>query len=134
MTLYMLDTDTVSQFVRGGAPALDARVVSVARKDLCISAVTRAELLFGLRLKPGAVRLAQLIEQFFQRVQSLPWDDAAAHHYAAIAADLHRTGTPIGGMDTMIAGHASALGAVLVSVNTRHFTRVTELRVENWCA
>jgi tRNA(fMet)-specific endonuclease VapC len=46
--------------------------------------------------------------------------------------ELHRAGTPIGSMDTMIAGHAIALGSVLVTNNERHFSRVTGLKVENW--
>lgn len=132
MPLYMLDTDTVSYLVRGKTPALDARVAAVSPKHLCISAVTRGELLYGLELKGGAHRLVQLVDQFLLRVQCLPWDDAAATHFASIAAGLHRSGTPIGSMDAMIAGHALATGAVLVTNNVRHFSRVDGLTVENW--
>ena len=132
MPLYMLDTDTVSYLVRGKTPTLDAHVASVPKKQLCISAVTRGELLYGLRLKDGAHRLAQLIDQFLLRVQCLPWDEAAATHFASIAADLHKAGTQIGSMDAMIAGHAMATGAVLVTNNARHFSRVAGLTVENW--
>jgi tRNA(fMet)-specific endonuclease VapC len=132
MPMYMLDTDTVSYLLRGHAPTLDARVASVLPSQLSISAVTRGELLYGLRLKAGSHRFAQLIEQFLLRVQCLPWDEAAATHFASIAADLHRAGTQIGNMDAMIAGHAMATGAVLVTNNTRHFSRVTGLTVENW--
>jgi tRNA(fMet)-specific endonuclease VapC len=133
MPLYMLDTDTVSYLVRGKTPSLDARVTTLRAKHLCISAVTRGELLYGLQLKEGAHRLTQLIDQFLLRVQCLPWDEAAATRFASIAADLHKTGTQIGSMDAMIAGHASATGAVLVTNNTRHFARVSGLIMENWC-
>ena len=132
MPLYMLDTDTVSYLVRGKTPALDVRVAAASPKHLCISAVTRGELLYGLKLKDGAHRLAQLVDQFLLRVQCLPWDEAAATHFASIAADLHKAGTPIGSMDAMIAGHAVASGAVLVTNNARHFSRVAGLTVENW--
>ena len=132
MALYMLDTDTVSYLVRGKTPALDARVAKVPAKHLYISAVTRGELLYGLALMDGAHRLAQLIDQFLLRVQCLPWDEAAATHFASIAAELHRAGTQIGSMDAMIAGHAMARGAVLVTNNARHFSRVAGLMVENW--
>jgi tRNA(fMet)-specific endonuclease VapC len=132
MRLYMLDTDSVSYLVRGKAPALDAHVASVSPKYLCISAVTRGELLYGLKLKDGAQRLARLIDQFLLRVQCLPWDEVAATHFASIAAELHKAGTRIGSMDAMIAGHAMATGAVLVTNNARHFSRVTGLTVENW--
>ncbi len=133
MPLYMLDTDSASYLIRGKQPALDARIATVAPKHLCISAVTRGELLYGLNLKDGAQRLAQLIDQFLLRVRCLPWDEAAATQFAAIAAKLHKASTPIGSMDAMIAGHAVATGAVLVTNNARHFARVAGLKVENWC-
>jgi tRNA(fMet)-specific endonuclease VapC len=62
----------------------------------------------------------------------LPWNAAAATHFAAVAAALHRAGTPIGIMDTMIAGHAIARASVLVTNNERHFSQVNGLKVENW--
>jgi tRNA(fMet)-specific endonuclease VapC len=132
MPLYMLDTDVVSYLVRGKTPALDARVAAVPARQLCISAVTRGELLYGLQLKGGAHRLAQLIDQVLLRVQCLPWDEAAATHFATIAAELHKAGTPVGSMDAMIAGHAMAADAVLVTNNARHFSRVSGLKFENW--
>ena len=132
MALYMLDTDTASYLIRGRAPELDRRVEKVTPRLLCISAVTRGELLYGVYIKAGAHRLARLVDLFLQRVPCLPWDDAAATHFAAIAAALHTAGTPIGSMDAMIAGHARAAGAVLVTNNDRHFGRVAELTVENW--
>ena len=132
MPLYMLDTDTVSHLLRGKSPALDARVASVPPGQLCISAVTRGELLYGLKLKDGAHRLARVVEQFLSRVPCLAWDDAAATQFAHIAAELHRAGTPIGSMDAILAGHAIATGAVFVTHNGRHFNRVPELTVEDW--
>jgi len=128
----MLDTDTVSDLVRRKTPAPAVRVAAASPEHLCISAVTRGELLYGLKLKGGAHRLAQLVDQFLLRVQCLPWDEAAATHFASIAADLHKAGTPIGSMDAMIAGHALAAGAVLVTNKARHFSRVAGLTVENW--
>src|SRR6476661_5916610 len=130
--LYMLDTDTVSYLVRGNSAALDAKIASVPMRRLCISAVTRGELLFGLKLKDGAHRLTQLVEHFLRRVQCLSWDENAATHFAAVAAELHRAGTPIGSMDAMIAGHALAREAVLVTNNGKHFKRVAALKIENW--
>jgi tRNA(fMet)-specific endonuclease VapC len=132
MPLYMLDTDTVSYLVRGKTPALDARIGAVPPEQVCISAVTRGELLYGLKLKDGAHRLAQVVEQFLSRVRCLPWDEAAATQFATVAADLQKAGTPIGSMDAMIAGHAIAAGAVFVTNNGRHFDRVAGLNVENW--
>jgi tRNA(fMet)-specific endonuclease VapC len=133
MPAYMLATDTASYLIRGDSPALDARVAALTKKQLCISAVTRSELLYGVKLKPGATRLAALVDQFLLRVPCLTWDETAATHFATIAADLHKAGKQIGSMDAMIAGHAMAAGVVLVTNNTRHFSRVKGLIVENWC-
>ena len=133
MQLYMLDTDSVSFFLRGRTPALDERMAKVSPKHVCISAVTWGELLYGVKLKEDAHRLAHLIDQFRLRVRCLAWDEATATQFASIAAQLHKAGTPIGSMDAMIAAHAMATGAVLISNNTRHFSRVSGLRVENWC-
>ncbi len=133
MRLFMLDTDTSSYLIRGRTPALDAKVAAVAHKQLCISAVTRGELLYGVRLKDGAHQLVRLVDEFLLRVRSLPWDDEAAAHFAVVAAALHRSGQPIGAMDAMIAGHALAVDAVLVTNNARHFGRVDGLTIENWC-
>jgi tRNA(fMet)-specific endonuclease VapC len=132
MARYMLDTDTATYIIRGKMPALDERIASVASEELCISAVTRGELLYGIKLKVGASRLSRLVDQFLERVSCLPWDAAAATHFAIVAVELHRAGTPIGSMDTMIAGHAIALGSFLVTNNERHFSRVTGLKMENW--
>ena len=132
MRLFMLDTDTVRYLIRGKSAALDAHVAGTAPKRLCISAVTRGELLYGVQLKPGAHKLAQLVDQVLTRLVCLPWDTAAAAHFAEVAAALHLGGLPIGSMDAMIAGHAKAVGAVLITNNTRHFSRVAGLVVENW--
>ena len=111
---------------------LDARVSRVPPGQICISAVTRGELLYGLKLKEGAVRLAKVVEQFLSRVDCLSWDAAAATQFASVASVLHKAGMQIGSMDAMIAGHALAVGAVLVTNNGRHFARVPGLTVENW--
>jgi tRNA(fMet)-specific endonuclease VapC len=132
MALYMLDTDSVSYLLKGSHPKLDAKVASTPPNQLCISAVTKGELMYGLNLKQGAHRLAKVIDQFLIRIQCLPWDERCATSFAEIAAQLHLSGTQIGSMDAMIAGHALALDAVLVTNNKRHFSRISALRVESW--
>jgi tRNA(fMet)-specific endonuclease VapC len=130
--LYMLDTDTASHALRGRTPELDDRLGRLPRGAVCISAITRGELLYGLALKDGATTLARVIDAFLAGVTCLPWDESAATQFATVAAAMHRAGTPIGTMDTLIAGHAKAVGAVLVTRNTRHFKRIAELRSEDW--
>ena len=133
-SIYMLDTDTASYLIRGQSTALDTRIEATAPEQICISAVTRGELLYGLRIKQGAHRLEKIVDQFLARVRSLAWGDGAATHFAAVASAMHIAGTPIGTMDAMIAGHALAEGAILVTNNVRHFSRVAGLDIENWSA
>jgi predicted nucleic acid-binding protein len=230
MALYMLSTDVATCLIRGESRTLDARVASVSSEELCISAVTRGELLLGvsrqalqatavgrvtperrkrtyvpqgksrdaikkggevdassmddsalealrktahnvlaaltpedakalrarfaltrssvhtpeivgsefeatlerLRSKAPVDSLSGVVDQFLTRVPCLPWDATAATHFAAVAHDLHRIGAPMGTADTMIAGHAIAVGAVLVTGGEQGFLRVAGLKTENW--
>ena len=127
----MLDTDTASYIIKGTAPAIDARLRLLTVKQVCISAITRAELRFGVRLS-GASRLAAEVERFLSGVHTLPWDETAADQFAEVRAGLEQMGTPIGIMDTMIAAHAKAIGAILVTNNVKHFRLVKGLPIENW--
>jgi len=237
MALYMLATEIAVCLIRGTSRALDGRIESVSREELCISAVTRGELLCGLSLQtlqtmsdepaqenkpseqvadpPAAARrrrrshvrlptekqavassidqatldslrrtthsalarltppeakalrerfgldsnadhtleevsrrfnitrerirhmeqaqhLLRVVDQFLVRVSCLPWDAHAATHFATVAVELHRVGTPVSTTDTMIAGHAIATGAVLVTNNEHRFSSVRGLKTENW--
>jgi tRNA(fMet)-specific endonuclease VapC len=133
MALYMLDTDTASYLIKGTHPELDRHIAQLPPTEICISAVTRGELLFGLRRRrDSASCLTQLIENFLSAVRCLAWDDKAAGQFGVIGASLEHSGTPIGTLDTMIASHALAVDATLVTNNTRHFFRVVGLRIDNW--
>lgn len=186
MALYMLSTDVAVCLIRGTSAVLDGRIESASSEDLCISAVTRGELLCGLslptkadkalvgmdmeslrrtthavlakltpsdakalrkrfridseqvdvthgRLHPEQTQpLSRVVDQFLARVSCLPWDAAAATHFATVAVELHRVGTPVGTTDAMIAGHAIAVGAVLVTANEDRFSSVRGLKAENW--
>jgi tRNA(fMet)-specific endonuclease VapC len=130
--LFMLDTDTSSYVIRGNAPNIDARLRNLDVLQVCISAITRAELRFGVRRLRGATRLAAEVENFLSGVHTLSWDEVAADQFAEIRAHLERAGTPIGTMDTMIAAHAKSLNAVLVTNNVKHFGKVKGLAVASW--
>lgn len=129
MTLYMLDTNIASAALRGD---IDDRMQQLLPGTWCISAVTRSELRFGLELKPGATRLARVVEAFLAVAEVAPWHTAAADAHGRLRAAMQLKGTPIGVFDEMIAGHALALGAVVVTDNTRDFARVPGLVLENW--
>jgi len=132
MLRYMLDTDICSYLIRGGVPSLDAKVVKRPTASLCMSEVTRAELLFGVERKGRPAKLATLVGRFLQQVPSLPWDDDAALVYAQVRAGMERAGKLIGNLDMLIAAHALAAELVLVTNNEREFKRVPGLGVENW--
>ena len=130
--LYLLDTDTCGYAIRGASALLDAALVAASPGSLAVSAVTRAELVFGLEKRGNPPALARAVHGFLDRLAVLPWDTAAADHFAQLRARLERAGTPIGIFDTMIAGHALSLAATLVSNNSKHFQKVKGLKVENW--
>ena len=131
MTLYMLDTDAASEALRGH-PRVDARLRTLAPGQWCISAVTCSEMRYGVARRPEAVRLHKLVNEFLHIVPVLPWDAEAANRHGVLRADLRARGTPIGDFDEMIAAHALATGAVMVTDNTQQFKRVAGLVLENW--
>ncbi|MFT4243428.1 MAG: type II toxin-antitoxin system VapC family toxin [Acidovorax sp.] len=132
-TLFLLDTNVVSYFLRRASPVLEQRVSHALRAQNCaISVLTRAELRFGqCGMEPGDKRRA-LIDAFLLRLPCLPWGQEAADRYGVLKDNLRRAGTPIGELDTQIAAHALADGLTLVTHNTRHFVQVQGLRLEDW--
>lgn len=95
-----------------------------------ISAVTYCEMLRGAVGTPYETRG----REFVARLSVLPWSDAAAEEAARVWRGLKERGTPIGGNDTMIAGHALAEACVLVTNNTREFARVPGLKLQDWAS
>jgi tRNA(fMet)-specific endonuclease VapC len=126
----MLDTDISSYVIRRRPPVIAERFERHA-EQLCVSVMTAAELRFGA-VKAGRADLARLVEAYLARVTILDWPESATLHYARIRAKLESRGTPIGNMDLLIACHAVAEQATLVTNNLRHFAGVPELKVEQW--
>jgi tRNA(fMet)-specific endonuclease VapC len=131
MTRYLLDTNIASCIIKGNSPSVDRHLVNIPMAQLSISAVTEGELRFGAARLPHAKRLHEMIEDFFLRVAVLPWDSDAAQQYGQLRAALEREGQPTGNLDTMIAAHALALGAVLVT-NDHAFGRIKKLKLVDW--
>jgi tRNA(fMet)-specific endonuclease VapC len=131
--IYMLDTDTASYFIKGRHPAVGAKVEALLPSTLCISVVTRAELVYGLKRLPASNRLQLSARRFLKMVRVLPWDVAASDWYADIRHHLTTSGKSIGDRDIMIAAHAISQDAVLVTNNLRHYQRIkAPLMLENW--
>jgi tRNA(fMet)-specific endonuclease VapC len=127
---FMLDTDTVSYVLRGIG---DASRKLLARKpsEVCISAITLAELRFGAE-KRRSKKLHSVIESFVSGVSVAPFDAAAAAYFGRVRAGLESRGRPIGVLDAMIGAHAISLGLVLVTNNAKHYSGVPGLRTDNW--
>jgi tRNA(fMet)-specific endonuclease VapC len=126
----MLDTDTVSWALRGQG-GVARRVLEHRPSQLCISAITLAELRFGADAK-GSRRLHGIIDTFTATVGVLPLDRAAADGFGRVATALSKRGEPIGTFDTLIAAHALSVDLTLVTNNTKHFRRVAGLKTANW--
>ena len=130
----MLDTDTARYIIKERPPEVAEHLASIPPADICVSAITQAELRYGLKRLPAGHRLQLGVSRFLGAVHVLPWDAVAADAYADIRHLLETTGQPIGEMDMMIAAHALAAGAVLVTNNVRRFERLPSLALVNWSA
>ncbi len=133
-TVYMLDTDTCIFLMRGESPTLAARVQSVPLEQQVMSAMTFAELSYGVQASAAGQRKQNqaVLDQLVRHLAVLDWPQEAALHYAEIRVDLKKRGAQLGAADLMIAAHARALGAAVVTNNTKDFGRVKGLQVENW--
>jgi tRNA(fMet)-specific endonuclease VapC len=100
--------------------------------DICMSVITKAELLYGVEVSPRRSQDAAALAAFLPYVDALDFDDDAALHYAEIRAHLKERGGLIGANDLFIAAHARARHLVLVTNNVAEFERVKDLRIENW--
>jgi len=132
MTRYMLDTDTCSYIMKRSSPAVLKRLRTVPVAEVCISVITKSELLYGVEVSPRRTQDAAALQAFLPYVQVLEFPDDAATHYAQIRADLKKRGQIIGANDLFIAAHARSLGLRLVTNNTAEFGRVKGLTLGNW--
>ena len=131
---WLLDTCTLSDAIRNpqGRVAERLKALSASHPEqLVTSVIVQCELLFGAN-KVASNSLADKIDTLLQFIPPLPLDANVAAHYATLRAKLERAGTPIGPNDMLIAAHALAHNATLITDNEAKFRRVTGLRVENW--
>lgn len=127
---YMLDTNIVSEMIRNPAGRAAQRARAAA-ESICTSVIVAAELRYGCA-KKGSPRLLRRVEEFLSEVPVLPFDVSADGEYGGIRAELEAAGRPIGSNDLLIAAHARALAATVVTANVGEFRRVPGLNVENW--
>ena len=132
MASYMLDTDISSYIMKRSHDALLKRLRRTPVHDVCISVITKAELMYGVEVSSHRSQNQAAVDAYLRQVEVLEYPIEAALHYAQIRASLKAKGKMIGANDLLIAAHARSLGLTLVTNNTREFGRVTGLKVENW--
>lgn len=129
---YMLDTNTASYIIKGEPAVIRERLLNVPMANVCVSAITEAELLRGVARKPEAERLPVVVKEFLLRVEILPWDSDAADVYAQLRTACENEGKPLGAMDMLIAAHSVAVGAVLITNDKAFYNVEHHLLLEDW--
>ncbi|SCX24394.1 MULTISPECIES: type II toxin-antitoxin system VapC family toxin [Agrobacterium] len=128
---YLLDTNIVSDMMNNPQGKVFQRVAEIGEDGVFTSIIVASEVRFGIE-KRQSKKLANRFADVFGVLGVEKYDVRADEHYAVIRSRLEEMGTPIGQMDMLIAAHALALDAVVVTDNEREFSRVPGLRVENW--
>jgi tRNA(fMet)-specific endonuclease VapC len=127
----MLDTNIIFDLIRNPNGKAAKRIAKVGEDSICTSVIVAAELRYGCA-KSGSKRLLKAVEDVLGEIEVLPFDVPADTEYGGIRSELEAAGTPIGGNDLLIAAHAHAAGATMVTANVDEFKRVRGLNVENW--
>jgi tRNA(fMet)-specific endonuclease VapC len=129
---FMLDTDSCIALIKQKPAPVLRRLTSLSPGEAGISAVTLAELRYGVAKSGRREKNALALDEFLLPLEVADFDEPAAEAYGLVRATLEKLGTPIGPLDTQIGAHALSLGATLVSHNTREFRRIPGLTVVDW--
>jgi tRNA(fMet)-specific endonuclease VapC len=127
----MLDTNIISDLIKNPQGKAAKRIAKIGDDNICTSIIVAAELRYGCA-KSGSERLLKAVEDLLGEIAVLPFDVPADNEYGGIRAALEAAGKPIGSNDLLIAAHAAATGATIVTANVDEFKRIRGLKVENW--
>ncbi|MCF6318909.1 MAG: type II toxin-antitoxin system VapC family toxin [Proteobacteria bacterium] len=134
--MFLLDTNVCIHLLNGTKPQIIDEFKKATPAQIILCGVVKAELLYGARNSMKVEDNLQLLNRFFAPLNSLPFDDTSAEEYGKIRADLSRQGQPIGRLigpnDLLIASIAKAFDVILVTNNTREFSRISGLRLVDW--
>ncbi|MBS3029206.1 MAG: type II toxin-antitoxin system VapC family toxin [Dolichospermum sp. DET50] len=130
--LYLIDTNVCVMYLNGRSTSISDRILSLPTKDIAVCSVVKAELFYGAMKSNNLSRTLQRQKAFLDHYESLPFNDQSASIFGNIRAQLTAQGTPIGAYDLQIAAIALANNLILVTHNTREFSRVLELQLEDW--
>ena len=129
----MLDTNIISDLIRNPQGRAAKRIAKVGEDNICTSIIVAAELRYGCA-RSGSKRLLKAVEDLLGEINVLPFDVPADAEYGGIRSELEAAGKPIGSSDLLIAAHAYATGATIVTTNAGEFRRIRGLNVANWIA
>ena len=129
---YMLDTNICIYAIKHKPEQVLQRLLAHDPAEVCISSVTYAELIHGVEKSRAGEKNRLALALLLANIEIMNFDAAAAESYGKIRADLEKQGTPIGPLDMMIAGHAMSLDYTVVTNNIKEFSRVKDLKLENW--
>jgi tRNA(fMet)-specific endonuclease VapC len=129
---FMLDTNICIYLIKQKPPEVLKHFQRHAVGDIGISAITLAELRYGVSKSMHVEKNRQALEEFVLPLEIVDFDERAAEDYGSVRADLEKAGKPIGAMDMLIGAHARTLGATLVTNNTKEFRQIRRLKVIDW--
>ncbi len=129
---YMLDTNICIYAIKHKPEKVFQKLQEVEPEDVCVSSVTYAELVHGVEKSAVVEKNRLALYMLLANIEILDFNVDAADCYGKIRADLEKKGTPIGPLDMMIAGHAQSLGYTVVTNNVKEFSRVSNLKIDNW--
>lgn len=130
--MYLLDTNACIRVLNGQSASVVERLRRQTPHEICLCSIVKAELIYGAHRSARPAENMRLLGRFFEPYESLPFDDRCAEAYGRIRNELERSGMIIGPNDLIIAATAVAHRLTLVTANTREFSRVINLEIENW--
>jgi tRNA(fMet)-specific endonuclease VapC len=129
---YLLDTNTCIRYINGRSQAILAKLPTIPLQDIIVCSIVRAELWYGAAKSQNPELTRQKQERFLRPYATLAFDDSVASVYASLRAELEKLGTPIGPLDMQIAAIALSHQLILISHNSREFSRIEGLLLEDW--
>jgi len=129
---FMLDTNTCIYIIKRKPPDVLERFKRTEISHIGISSITLSELLYGVSKSSRPEQNLMALTQFIAPLEILPYGDEAARYYGYLRTHLEKVGTPIGSLDMLIAAHALSIACTLVTNNEKEFTRIPNLKIDNW--
>jgi tRNA(fMet)-specific endonuclease VapC len=132
VTVFLLDTNSWIVYLKSAESKVRQKLARLTPSDIAVCSVVKAELWHGAQKYGNPERRMAIVNQLLAPYQSYFFDDVSARAYARIRHELEVKGEVIGPNDLMIAAISEAHGLILVTTDTNEFSRVPNLRVENW--